>query len=87
MKKILASTNNLLMVYSNNHFLSAFFSGLLGFLLFFLIIMIVKTISYWLGTISQIRIQPEDIMLSFIGLILMALIRVLEDLRLKGPMS
>lgn len=86
MKKIF-NPNHFSTFFSNNYLFSAFFSGIFGFLLFFLIIMMVKTISYWLGTLSQIKIEPEDIMLSLIGLVLMALIKVLEDLRLKEPLS
>jgi len=86
MKKILNSINSIA-IHSDNHLSSAFLSGFFGFILFFFIIMTVKTLSFWLGTLSQIKIEPEDIMLSFIGLILMALIRILEDLRLKDPFS
>ncbi|NOX65190.1 MAG: hypothetical protein GXO85_05160 [Chlorobi bacterium] len=86
MKKIFNS-DNLSTVFANYHLFSAFSGGVFGFLLFFLIIVIVKTISFWLGTLSQIKIEPEDIMLSLIGLVLMALIKILEELRLKEPLS
>ena len=86
MKKIFR-TNPFLLAISKNHFNSAFSGGVFGFFLFFLIIMIVKTISYWLGTINQFKIEFEDLLLSIIGLILMALIKILEELRLKEPLS
>jgi len=86
MKKVF-NLNNLSTVFSNNHLFSAIFSGIFGFLFFFLIIIIVKTVSFWLGTLTQIKIEPEDIMLSLIGLFLMALIKILEELRLKEPLS
>ena len=70
-----------------NHFLSAFSGGLFGFILFFIIILLVKTLSYLLGTINQFRVESDDFLLSGIGLILMALIKVLEELRLKEPLS
>lgn len=62
-------------------------SALLGFFLFFLIILIVKTMSYSLGMINQFQIESEDILLSVIGLVLMALIKILDELRLKEPFS
>ena len=80
-------TNNFLLDISKNHLTSAFSGGVFGFFLFFLIIMIVKTISYWLGTINQFKIEFGDLLLSIIGLILMALIKILEELRLKEPLS
>ncbi len=80
-------TNPFLLDTSKNHLTSAFSGGIFGFFLFFLIIMIVKTISYWLGTINQFKIEFEDLLLSIIGLILMALIKILEELRLKEPLS
>ncbi len=80
-------TNNFISTISKNHLTSAFSGGIFGFFLFFLIIMIVKTISYWLGTINQFKIESEDLLLSVIGLVLMALIKILEELRLKEPLS
>lgn len=49
--------------------------------------MMVKTISYWLGTIVHFKVEFEDVLLSAIGLVLMALIKLLEGLRLKEPLS
>lgn len=71
----------------NNHLSSALTGGVFGFFLFFSIIFIVKTISFGLGTIGQLNIEPEDLLLSGIGLVLMALIKILEDLKLKEPLS
>ena len=72
---------------SKIHMTSALFGAFLGFFLFFLIILIVKTTSYWLGIINQFQIESEDILLSVIGLVLMSLIKILEELRLKEPLS
>ncbi len=72
---------------SKTHMTSALFGAFLGFFLFFLIILIVKTTSYWLGIINQFQIESEDILLSVIGLVLMSLIKILEELRLKEPLS
>ncbi len=72
---------------SKIHMTSAFFGAILGFFLFFLIILIVKTMSYSLGMINQFQIESEDILLSVIGLVLMSLIKILEELRLKEPLS
>ncbi len=86
MKKVFR-TDTFLSFTSNNHLTSAFSGGILGFFLFFLIIMIVKTISFEFGIISQFKVESEDILLSIIGLVLMALIKLLEELRLKEPLS
>lgn len=86
MKKVF-KTNPFLSTISKNHMTSAFWGAILGFFLFFLIILIVKTMSYWLGIINQFHIESEDILLSMIGLVLMSLIKILEELRLKEPLS
>ena len=80
-------TNTFLSIISKNHLTLVFSSAIFGFFLFFLIIIIVKTISYWLGTINQFKVEPEDFLLSIIGLVLMVLIKILEDLRLKDSLS
>jgi len=86
MNRTFISTNSNSM-FSKSHLTSAFSGGIFGFLLFFLIIMIVKAISYWVGSTSLIKVDSEDLFLSIIGLVLMALINILEDLRLKEPLS
>lgn len=86
MKKVF-KTNPFLSSISKNHMTSAFSGAVFGFFLFFFIIMIVKTMSYWLGIISQFQVEVEDILLSIIGLVLMSLIKILEELRLKEPLS
>lgn len=86
MKKTLMG-NPILSTTSKDHLISAISGAFFGFFLFFLIIVIVKTISYWFGIINQFQIEFEDVLLSFIGLVLMALIKTLEGLRLKEPLS
>ena len=86
MKRVLISIRSISFFFKK-HFRSIFAGGILGFFLFFLIIMMVKTISYWLGTIINFQIEFVDVLLSAIGFVLMALIKLLESLRLKEPLS
>lgn len=80
-------TNTRLSTTSKNNITSAFWGAIFGFFLFFLIIIIAKAMSYSLGIINQFQIEAEDILLSVIGLVLMSLIKILEELRLKEPLS
>jgi len=56
-------------------------SGILGFTTFFTILAITKYLSYIIGSTNVFTIDIEDIMLSFVGFILVALIRLLENFK------
>ena len=79
--------NNISSIIPKKNLTSAFSGGIFGFFLFLLIIIVVKTISYLLGTLGQFKLESEDILLSVIGFVLMSLIKVLEGLRLKEHLS
>ena len=62
------------------HFLLAPLSnGLFGFALFFTILLFTKLIAFWIGSIPVFNIDSDDILLSGIGFVLMAIIKVLEN--------
>ncbi len=54
-------------------------NGLFGFALFFTILLFTKLIAFWIGSIPVFNIDFDDILLSGIGFILMAIIKALEN--------
>jgi len=57
--------------------------GLGGFFLFFSILLLTKSLAYWLGTQPTFSIDSEDFILSMVGFVLLSLIRVLDNFRSK----
>ena len=54
-------------------------SGLLGFLLFFVVLVITKYLGKLIGSVQNVTIDPEDVVLSSIGFIMFFLIKFLEN--------
>ena len=54
-------------------------SGLLGFLLFFIVLVITKSLGKLIGSVATVTIDPEDFLLSSIGFIMFFLIKFLEN--------
>ena len=54
-------------------------SGLLGFLLFFIVLVITKSLGKIIGSVATVTIDPEDFLLSSIGFIMFFLIKFLEN--------
>ncbi|MCL4549643.1 MAG: hypothetical protein M1495_13850 [Bacteroidetes bacterium] len=54
-------------------------SGLLGFLLFFVVLVITKYLGKLIGSAANVTIDPEDFLLSSIGFIMFFLIKFLEN--------
>lgn len=59
-------------------------SGILGFILFFSIIFIVKLLSYMIGTQSNLAFDSYDLILAGLGFILSFLIKFLNNLKEKS---
>lgn len=57
--------------------------GVAGFFLFFSILLLIKLLAYWFGTQSSFSIGTEDVVLSFVGFILLGLIRMLDNFKSK----
>jgi len=57
--------------------------GVGGFFLFLSILLLTKLLAYWLGTQSSFSIDTEDAILSSVGFILLALIRLLDNFKSK----
>ncbi len=56
-------------------------SGLFGFLAFFAILTAAKFLGYLIGSVSMFKIDIEDVGLSFLGFVLVFLIRILENFK------
>ncbi len=56
-----------------------FSSGLFGFALFFTILLFTKLIAFWIGSMPKFDIDINDVILSGIGFVLMAVIKILEN--------
>ncbi len=65
----------------NTFLLAPLSNGLFGFALFFTILLFTKLVAFWIGSIPVFRIDFDDIILSGIGFVLMAIIKVLENFR------
>ena len=66
-----------------NHLLEPIKSGLFGFSIFITILIVVKLFSYAIGSYNYFAIEITDIELSFIGFVLLFLIRFLENFKEK----
>ena len=64
-----------------NHLLEPIKSGLFGFSIFITILIAVKLFSYIIGSYGYFAIEITDVQLSFIGFVLLFLIRFLENLK------
>lgn len=64
-----------------NYLLQPIKSGLFGFSIFITILLLVKLFSYVIGTYNYLTIEMTDIELSFIGFVLLFLIRFLENFK------
>ena len=54
-------------------------NGFFGFALFFTILLFTKLVAFWIGSIPVFKIDFDDIILSGIGFVLMAIIKLLEN--------
>ena len=66
-----------------NHLVEPIKSGLFGFSIFITILIIVKLFSYTIGSYDYFAIEITDVELSFIGFVLLFLIRFLENFKEK----
>ncbi len=66
---------------AKNHLVEPIKSGLFGFSIFITILIIVKLFSYAIGSYDYVTIEITDIELSFIGFVLLFLIRFLENFK------
>ncbi|KAF0149733.1 MAG: hypothetical protein FD143_2714 [Ignavibacteria bacterium] len=57
--------------------------GVVGFFVFFSILLLTKLLAFWLGTQSHFSIETEDVILSFVGFILLGLIRMFDNFKSK----
>jgi hypothetical protein len=55
-------------------------SGFFGFALFFTILLITKLLASYFGTMPNFNVDINDVILSSIGFVLMALIKFLENI-------
>lgn len=53
-------------------------SGFVGFILFFIVLVITKSLSGLIGTTHRVTIDTEDLLLSAIGFVMFFLIKLLE---------
>lgn len=60
-------------------------SGMFGFATFFTILLATKYIAVIIGTQEVFRVDFDDVLLSSIGFVLLALIQILEQFRDKNP--
>ena len=58
-------------------------SGATGFIIFFLLLVFIKLISFLLGQSETFKIEIEDVLLSTIGFGLLFLVKYLENLGTK----
>lgn len=65
--------------------LNPFRSGLLGFLLFIVVLIITKFLGKLMGTVPKVTIDAEDFLLSSIGFAMFFLIKFLENFGVTKP--
>ncbi len=58
-----------------------FKSGMAGFAGFFSILIFTKLIASWIGTVDVFYVNFDDVLLSSIGFVLIALIKILENFK------
>lgn len=61
-----------------DYFLVPAWGGLLGFTLFFMILTMLKIFSYIMGNQTDLTIDLTDLLISFIGFVLLFSVRILE---------
>ncbi len=66
-----------------NHLLRPIRAGLFGFSIFITILIVVKLFSFAIGSYNYFAIEITDVELSFIGFVLLFLIRFLENFNKK----
>ena len=69
--------------FYSNFLLQPVLHGVGGFFLFLSILLLTKMLAFWLGTQSSFRLETEDLILSSVGFILLALIRFLDNFKSK----
>lgn len=69
------------LVFLKNYVINPFRSGLFGFAAFFSILIATKLFSYWIGTYSFFTVDADDVTLSAIGFVLVAIIKFLENFK------
>lgn len=57
--------------------------GLWGFLIFFVLLLMVKYLGYFIGSQNEFLVDETDLILSMVGFILVFLIRFLENFKEK----
>ncbi len=73
-------TNNLLKKFKN-YFILPLGSGIFGFAIFFLVLVLTKVLTSWLGIYEEIELNVHDVYLSSIGFVLLFLIKILEYIK------
>lgn len=80
---ILNEAKNKVQKFLMNFVVKPIFSGVLGFLLFMLVIATTKYLGCCVGTIDKFSFDFDDVILSALGFFLVFLIRLLENFRDK----
>lgn len=60
-------------------------SGLIGFLIYFIVLVVIKSLGTLIGTVPAVTLEPEDVMLSAIGFIMFFLIKFLGNFGGEKP--
>ena len=74
-------TKNRVTLSLKQHVLEPFKAGLFGFAIFISILLLVKLISYVIGSYNYFSLELADIQLSLVGFVLLFLIRFLENFK------
>lgn len=80
---LIAETKNKLWNSLISFVIKPLVSGILGFMMFFAVIILTKSLGCCVGTIENFSIESEDFYLSFLGFVLVFLIKFLENFREK----
>ncbi len=64
-----------------------FKSGLFGFSLFFTVLIFTKYLGFLIGTQQTFSMNMDDVLLSSIGFLLMALIKLLEEIKSRSNLK
>jgi hypothetical protein len=75
--------NGAVFSFLNNFFLKPFKSGLYGFAAFFTVLIMTKGMSYLLGFTTEYVVNNEDVLFSLLGLIIVFLIKLTENIKHK----
>lgn len=66
------------------YFLSPIKAGLVGFSIFFTVLLIAKYVGFLINFSSAFNIQTDDVFLSLLGFVLLLLIKILENLNKRN---